>query len=184
VELYRRGARRFLIAGVRGQRFVGCGLGPRSRSVRIHVFGSPGDYLGSGLDGAHVIVHGSAPDQVGQILSDGRLVIHGGVGQAFLYAAKGGAVYVLGDTAGRTLVNAVGRPRVVINGTCLDHLAESFMAGDPLAGGGFAVVNGITVDSDGRPCDLETPYTRGNLFSLAAGGALCIRDPRQPLTED
>jgi hypothetical protein len=39
--------------------------------------------------------HGSAQDQVGQILADGRLVVHGDVGQAFLYAAKGGEVYVL-----------------------------------------------------------------------------------------
>jgi glutamate synthase domain-containing protein 1/glutamate synthase domain-containing protein 3 len=184
VELYRCGARRFLVVGVRGQRFIGCGLGPRSHGVRIDVFGSPGDYLGSGLDGAEVVVHGSAQDQVGQILTDGRLVVHGDVGQAFLYAAKGGDVFVLGDTAGRTLINAVGRPRVVINGTCLDYLAESFMAGDPSAGGGFAVVNGITVDSDGRLSDRETPYSGGNLFSLAAAGALYIRDPRGMLTDD
>jgi len=184
VELYRGGARRFLVVGVRGQRFIGCGLGPRSHGVRIDVFGSPGDYLGSGLDGADVVVHGSAQDQVGQILTDGRLVVHGDVGQAFLYAAKGGDVYVLGDTAGRTLINAVGRPRVVINGTCLDYLAESFMAGDPLAGGGFAVVNGITVDPDGRLSDRETPYSGGNLFSLAVAGALYIRDPQGMLTDD
>jgi hypothetical protein len=34
--------------------------------------------------------------------------------------------------------NATGKPRVVINGTCLGYLAESFMAGDPLNGGAFA----------------------------------------------
>ena len=47
-----------------------------------------------------------------------------------MYGAKGGSVYVLGNAAGRPLINSVGRPRVVINGTCLDFLAESFMAGD------------------------------------------------------
>jgi hypothetical protein len=31
----------------------------------------------------------------------------------------------------------VGRPKVVINGTALDYLAESFMAGDALKGGGY-----------------------------------------------
>ncbi len=30
---------------------------------------------------------------------------------------------------------------MVINGTCLDYLAEAFMAGDPLNGGGFVVLN-------------------------------------------
>ena len=67
------------------------------------------------------------------------------------------------------LINAVGRPRAVINGTCLDYLAESFMAGDPLQDGGFVVVNGIAFDDDGRIHELETPYPGGNLFSLASG---------------
>jgi len=43
---------------------------------------------------------------------------------------------VYSNAAGRPLINAVGKPRVVINGTCLDFLAESFMAGNPLNGGG------------------------------------------------
>jgi glutamate synthase domain-containing protein 3 len=184
VELYRRGARRVLVIGVRGQRFVGCGLGAGSHGVRIDVFGSPGDYLASGLDGAEVVVHGSAQDQVGQILADGRLVVHGDVGQAFLYAAKGGEAYVLGDAAGRALINTVGRLRAVINGSCLDYLAESFAAGDPLADGGFVIVNGVGFDADGRLRDLESPYPGGNLFSLASGGALYIRDPHGVLTDD
>ena len=60
----------------------------------------------------------------------GKLVVHGDVGQTFMYGAKGGEVYIMGNAAGRPLINAVGRPRVVINGTALDFLAESFMAGD------------------------------------------------------
>ncbi len=184
VELCRRGARRFLVANARGQRFIGCGLGPTSHGVRIDVYGSSGDYLASGIDGAKVVVHGSAQDQVAQIIKDGSLVVHGDVGQTFMYAAKGGDVFVLGDAAGRPLVNAVGRPRVVINGTCLDYLAESFMAGDPLNGGGFAVLNGLAFDQDGSLVDLDTPYPGGNLFSLASGGAVYVRDPHGTLTDD
>ena len=52
---------------------------------------------------------------------------------------------------GRPLINSVGRPKVVINGTCLDFLAESFMAGDPHNGGGFVVLNGL--DSTTRDID-------------------------------
>jgi len=89
----------------------------------------------------------------------------------------------MGNAAGRPLINAVGKPRVVINGTCLDYLAESFMAGDPLNGGGFVILNGITFD-DGEIVDLETPYPGGNLFSLASGGAVYIRDPRSKVSED
>jgi hypothetical protein len=73
---------------------------------------------------------------------------------------------------------------VVINGTCLDYLAESFMAGDPLNGGGFALVNGIGFDEDGAIVELPTPYPGGNLFSLASGGAIYVRDPRRLLGED
>ncbi len=65
------------------------------------------------------------------------MVIYGDVGQTFLYGAKGGEIYVMGNAAGRPLINSVGKPRVVINGTCLDFLGESFMAGDPHNGGGF-----------------------------------------------
>jgi len=90
----------------------------------------------------------------------------------------------MGNAAGRPLINAVGRPRVVINGTCLDYLAESFMAGDPLNGGGFVIVNGIRRNDDGTIHDLDTPYPGGNLFSLASGGAIYIRDPRYEVTDD
>jgi glutamate synthase domain-containing protein 3 len=131
-----------------------------------------------------VHIHGDAQDQVGQILKDGKLVIHGDVGQTFLYGAKGGTMYVLGSAAGRPLINAVGRPRAVINGTCLDYLAESFMAGNPLEGGGFVILNGVTFDSHGRLVELETPYPGGNLFSLASGGAIYLRDPCAKVGED
>lgn len=168
----------------RGQRFCGSGLGEHSDGFRLDVFGSPGDYLGSGLDGAEVYVHASAQDQVAQIMKSGKLVIYGDVGQTFMYAAKGGEVYVLGNAAGRPLINAVGRPRVVINGTCLDYLAESFMAGDPLNGGGFVIVNGVKFGDDGRVLELDTPYPGGNLFSLASGGAIYLRDPSRKVGLD
>ena len=175
---YGLGWRRFVVFDCRGGRFLACGLARCSANVQIEVFGDPGDYLGSGLEGPEVVVHGDAQDQIGQILKTGRLVVHGDVGQTFLYGAKGGSVFVLGSAAGRPLINAVGRPRAIINGTCLDYLAESFMAGDPLNGGGFVVVNGIRFEDDGRIRELETPYPGSNLFSLASGGAIYLRDPR------
>ncbi len=171
------GWKRLLVHSIGGQRFLGCGLGPRADGVRLDLYGAAGDYAASGLDGAEVVIHGDAQDQVGQILKRGRLVIHGDVGQTFLYGAKGGEIYVLGSAAGRPLICAVGRPRVVINGTCLDYLAESFMAGDPLAGGGFAVLNALSVDGRGGLHDLDDPYPGGNLLSLASGGAVYVRDP-------
>ena len=178
------GWKRFIIYGCRGQRFYGCGFGPDTRDVRMDIYDSSGDYLASGIDGMEIYVHGNAQDQLGQIMKAGKLVIYGDVGQTFLYGAKGGEVFVMGNAAGRPLINAVGRPRVVINGTCLDYLAESFMAGDPLKGGGFVVLNGLECDEDGTFREQETPYPGSNLFSLASGGAIYVRDPQKRVVEE
>ncbi|MBU2518416.1 MAG: hypothetical protein KKB57_12595, partial [Proteobacteria bacterium] len=183
VEAYHLGWKRFIVYGLKGQRFQGCGLGPATDEVRFDIYGSSGDYLASGMDGMEIQIHDSGQDQLGQIMKAGTLVIHGDVGQAFMYGAKGGEVFILGNGAGRPLINAVGRPRVVINGTCLDFLAESFMAGDPHNGGGFVVLNGITFDKQGKVIEQETPYPGSNLFSLASGGAIYVRDPHHKLVE-
>jgi glutamate synthase domain-containing protein 1/glutamate synthase domain-containing protein 3 len=185
VALYRAGWSHFIVVHTRGHRFIGNGFGAHSHRVRLEIYGSPGDYLGSGIDGMEIIVHASGQDQLAQIMKAGKLVVHGDVGQAFMYAAKGGSAFVLGNVAGRPLINAVGRPRVVINGTALDYLAESFMAGDPYQGGGFVVINGLRFDAaSGDWVDLDSPYPGGNLFSLASGGALFVRDPHRAYTED
>ncbi len=184
VRAYELGWRRFIVYGLKGQRFHGCGFGPNTDDVRMDIYGSSGDYAASGIDGMEIRMHGNAQDQLGQILKRGKLVIFGDVGQTFMYGAKGGEVYVMGNAAGRPLINAVGKPRVVINGTCLDFLAESFMAGDPHKGGGFVVLNGVRFDEQGRVAPLDTPYPGSNLFSLASGGAIYVRDPHRKLVKE
>jgi len=183
-EAYRLGWKQYICYGYKGQRFTGCGFGPDSDGVRFDVYDSSGDYMASGIDGMEIHVHGNAQDQLGQIMKRGKFVVHGDVGQTFMYGAKGGDVYILGNAAGRPLINATGQPRVVINGTCLDYLAESFMAGDPLNGGGFVIVNGITLDDMGKVVDLSMPYPGSNLFSLASGGAIYLRDPEGKVVDE
>jgi len=184
VDAYRLGWRRFIIFDLRGQRFDGCGLGPMTDAVKMDLYGSSGDYVASGIDGMELHVHGNAQDQIAQIMKQGILVVHGDVGQCFMYGAKGGSVYVLGNAAGRPLINAAGNPRVVINGTALDFLAESFMAGDPHNGGGFVIVNALSMNEDGDIEFLERPYPGSNLFSLASGGAIYIRDPHRVMVDE
>ena len=183
VDAYMKGWRHFISFNCIGQRYLGCGLGPETDDVTMDVYGSSGDYLGSGLDGLTITVHGNAQDQLGQIIKKGKMVIHGDVGQTFMYGAKGGAVFVSGNAAGRPLINSVGKPKVVINGTCLDFLAESFMAGDPNNGGGFVILNGVKFDDDGKLVPLAEPYPGSNLFSLASGGAIFVRDPGKTMVE-
>lgn len=184
VDAYRLGWRHIIHYNSRGTRFHGVGFGPATDGLRIDCYDNPGDYLGSGIDGLEIYVHCNAQDQLGQISKRGKMVIYGDAGQTFLYGAKGGAIYVMGNTAGRPLINAVGKPRVVINGTVLDFLAESFMAGDPLEGGGFAIVNGVRFDKEGNVVPLDLPYAGGNLLSLASGGAIYVRDPHHTLVEE
>jgi glutamate synthase domain-containing protein 1/glutamate synthase domain-containing protein 3 len=184
VKAYGLGWRRIIHYNSRGTRFHAAGFGPETDGLRVDCYDNPGDYLGSGMDGLEVRVHGNAQDQLLQIAKRGKAVIYGDVGQTFLYGAKGGEAYVLGNAAGRPMINAVGRPRVVINGTALDYLGESFMAGDPLTGGGFAVVNGLSVQDDGAVAPLESPYPGSNLLSLASGGAIYVRDPHKALVSE
>jgi glutamate synthase domain-containing protein 1/glutamate synthase domain-containing protein 3 len=184
VKAYKTGWKQFIVYNSAGQRYAGCGLGPDTNDITIDVFGSSGDYLGSGIDGLTITVHNNAQDQLGQIIKSGKMVIHGDAGQTFLYGAKGGEVYIAGNAAGRPLINSVGRPRVVINGTCLDFLGESFMAGNYMNEGGFVIVNAIKFNDDGEIVPLPEPYPGSNLFSLASGGAAFIRDPKNQLVEE
>ncbi len=185
VKAYHLGWRRLIHFNTRGTRFHGVGFGPRTNGLRIDCYDNPGDYLGSGIDGLEIYVHGNAQDQLCQISKSGKLVVYGDVGQTFMYGAKGGEIYVMGNAAGRPMINAVGSPRVVINGTALDFLAESFMAGNPHKGGGFAIVNGLQYDpQEGRLRPLEMPYPGNNLLSLASGGAIFIRDPHRTLVDE
>jgi glutamate synthase domain-containing protein 1/glutamate synthase domain-containing protein 3 len=181
---YQQGWKQFVCFGQRGQRFLGCGFGPNTKGIRIDSYNSSGDYLASGIDGIELYVHGNAQDQLGQIMKAGKLVVYGDVGQTFMYGAKGGEVYIMGNAAGRPLINAVGKPRVVINGTALDFLAESFMAGDPYNGGGFVVLNGLTFDVNNNVVPQDTPYPGSNLFSLASGGAIFVRDPQKRIVSE
>jgi len=183
-KAYELGWRHFIHYNTRGTRFHAVGFGPATDGLRIDCYDNPGDYLASGMDGLECYVHGNAQDQLGQITKCGKLVIYGDVGQTFLYGAKGGEFYVLGNAAGRPLINAVGKPRVVINGTALDFLAESFMAGDPHNGGGFVIVNGVRFDENANVVPLDSPYPGSNLLSLASGGAIYVRDPHQQLVDE
>jgi len=183
-KAYRLGWKQYICYAYKGQRFTGCGFGPETDDVRFDIYDSSGDYIASGIDGMQIHIHGNAQDQLGQIMKRGKFVIHGDVGQTFMYGAKGGEVYIHGNAAGRPLINATGGPRVIINGTCLDYLAESFMAGDPFNGGGFVIVNGITFDDNGNNIDLDMPYPGSNLFSLASGGAIYLRDPESKVVDE
>jgi hypothetical protein len=46
------------------------------------------------------------------------------------------------------------------------------------------VVNGIELDARGQLKELVAPYPGSNLFSLASGGAIYLRDPRHKVVDE
>ena len=103
VRAHRLGWREIMVYRCSGHRFLGCGLRTQSDGLRLHVYGSSGDYLASGLDGAEVYVHGNAQDQLGQIFHRGKLIVYGDVGQTFFYGAKGGEAFIMGNAGRKTV---------------------------------------------------------------------------------
>ena len=172
------GWRRIIAYNFRGQRNFGAGLVSRNK-VRIDVYGRVGDCLAAFADGPEFYVHGSVQDSVAYCFRSGKIVVYGDAGKAFEYGAKGGVAFILGDLIDRPLINAVGSATAVVNGSCKDYMGESFMAAK-----GLIIINGVKFDEDGRLVEEETPYHGGNLFSLAAAGAVYLRDPRQTVGED
>ena len=70
-SLVTRGFRDIAVMNLSGQRFVANGLGSDPHGLRIDIYGSSGDYLASGIDGAEIVVHGSGQDQLAQIMRAG-----------------------------------------------------------------------------------------------------------------
>ena len=64
------------------------------------------------------------------------------------------------------------------------HAVTKRMAGDVLRGGGFVILNGVEFDNDGNVQPQATPYPGSNLFSLASGGAIYVRDPHRILVDE
>jgi len=175
---HRLGWKNFIAYNFRGQRNFGAGLIARDK-IRIDVYGRAGDCLAAFADGPEFYIHESAQDSVAYCFRSGKLVIYGDAGKAFEYGAKGGVAFVLGDLVDRPLINAVGSATAVINGSCKDYMGESCMAAN-----GFTILNGMRFDECGRLLEQETPYPGGNLFPLAAAGAVFLRDPRYTVGED
>ena len=119
-----------------GERFIGSG----AKNIRIIINGTPGNALGSYLDGGEIIVNGNAQDAVGDTMNDGKIIVHGSAGDALGYAMRGGAIYIRDNSGYRTGIHMKEykekKPVIVIGG-----MAGSFL-GEYLAGG-LIIVLGI-----------------------------------------
>ncbi len=130
------------VNGIIGQRYVATGLSDKT----VTLCGTPGNALGSYLNGGTVVVYGNAQDATGDTMNGGKIIIHGNAGDATGYAMRGGKIYVKGNTGYRAGIHMKAymdlKPVLVIGGR-----AGSFL-GEYQAGGIIAVLG---CNDDGLP---------------------------------
>ena len=131
-----------------GQRYIGSGL----RDKNIVINGTPGNALGSYLDGCTVRVYGNTQEATGDTMNSGTLYIHGSSGDATGYAMRGGKIFIEKDAGYRTGIHIKAykehKPAIVIGGSAGSFLGE-------YQAGGTIVVLGLNTNSKtpvGRFC--------------------------------
>ena len=124
-----------------GQRYIASGLSEKS----IFINGTPGNALGSYLNGSNITVLANVQDALGDTMNEGNIYVHGSSGDATGYAMRGGKIFIKGNAGYRAGIHMKSYkdklPVMVIGGS-----AGSFL-GDYQAGG-FIIVLGLNALND------------------------------------
>jgi len=167
-ELVSHGVQKIEIINSYGQRYIGTDL---NKPVTIEITGTPGNDLGSFMDGPTIIVHGNAQDGTGNTMNAGKIIVHGRAGDTTMLSARGGEVYIrdsVGYRAGIHIKEYGDKvPVLVIGGTAQDFVGE-YMAG------GVLVLLGINVETHhasyiGTGMHGGLIYIRGNVAEHQLG---------------
>src|SRR4030066_1931880 len=133
------GTKKIELRNVYGQRYIGTDLG---KPIEIEIYGTPGNDLGSFMDGPRIIVRGNAQDGCGNTMNDGEIVVHGHAGDITGLSARGGEIFVRDGVGYRTGIHMKEygdkKPVLVIGGTAQDFFGE-YMAG------GTVILLGLTL---------------------------------------
>jgi len=128
-EIVAGGADNIKLTNVCGQRYIGTDL---NKQVKIEIAGTPGNDLGSFMDGPIITVLGNAQDGCGNTMNSGKIVIHGHAGDILGLAARGGSIFVRDGVGYRCGIHmkeyGEQKPALVIGGSAQDFLGE-YMAG-------------------------------------------------------
>ena len=111
----------------------------------IHI--SPGNALGSYLNGAAIELYGNAQDATGDTMNDGNIFIQGSSGDATGYAMRGGVSCIEGNVGYRAGIHMKAYqdklPVLLVGGNAGSFLGE-------YQAGGLIIVLGLD-QPDGRP---------------------------------
>jgi len=160
-----KGENYFILKHVNGQRYIGAGI---EKNIKIEIYGTPGQDLGTFMQGPEIIVHGNAQDGVGNTMDNGKIVIHGLAGDIAGYAMRGGKIHILADVGYRTGIHMKGfnkKNPVIIIGGCAGGFLGEYMAG------GIIIVLGF---------NKEKPNVGMCLGTGMHGGVIYIRGKVDP----
>lgn len=124
-----KGAKKIKITNVNGQRYIGDGI---KGNVEIEIHGTPGDDLGSFMDGPTIVVHNDAQDGIGNTMNSGKIIVHGDARDIVGHSMRGGKIFVNGDVGYRVGIHMKeykkNFPVIIAAGSAGDFLGE-YMAG-------------------------------------------------------
>jgi glutamate synthase domain-containing protein 3 len=167
-ELDKMGAQKVELNNIYGQRYIGTDL---KTSLKIDIYGTPGNDLAAFMDGPHIEVHGNAQDCTANTMNNGQIVIHGRAGDITGYGMRGGKVFIRDDVGYRVGIHMKEymdtKPYMIVGGTAEDFLGE-YMAG------GILLVLGLTLKTGeahksrfvGTGMHAGIIYVRGEISNL------------------
>jgi len=135
-------SKKIILRNISGQRYIGTTL---CKNVVMEIYGTPGNDLGSFMDGAEISVNGNVQDGCGNTMNRGCIMIKGSAGDILGYSMRGGKIFVRDDVGYRVGIHMKeykeNRPCIVVGGTAADFLGE-YMAG------GILVILGLNLEKE------------------------------------
>ena len=161
------GKKKILLDDVCGQRYIGTDL---DSNIKIDLYGTPGNDLGSFMNGPTINVYGNAQDGCGNTMNNGEIIVHGHAGDIAGFGMRGGKLFIRDDVGYRVGIHMKEykdkKPVLVIGGFTQDFLGE-YMAG------GVLIVLGLTSQETQR-------RTSAFIGTGMHGGVIYIRGEVEP----
>ncbi|MDL1956287.1 MAG: hypothetical protein LWW95_04435 [Candidatus Desulfofervidus auxilii] len=170
------GERHFILRHVNGQRYVGAGI---EEKIKIEIYGTPGQDLGTFMQGPEIVVYGNAQDGVGNTMDDGKIIVHGLAGDIVGYAMRGGRIHILGDVGYRAGIHMKGFDKknpVIIIGGCAGGFLGEYMAGGIIIVLGFNKKGSIAGMCLGTGMHGGVIYVRGKVDTFYLGEGAVLKD--------
>ena len=159
-EAVAQGTEKIKLTNVCGQRYLGTDL---NKPVEIEIYGTPGNDLGSFMEGPRITVYGNAQDCCGNTMNDGEIVVHGNAGDVVGLSARGGKIFIRDSVGYRAGIHMKEyqekKPIIVIGGSAQDFCGE-YMAG------GILVLLGINSHDDNYKANFIGTGMHGGVMYL------------------